>query len=107
LRYFNRSTSLAVLFLFSLPNVLLAEENEKQPDEAFLEFLASMADIDGESSDPLDMLNADDMGLENIKLDEKKTDNKQVLVKTKPKHEGKVKQVKVERKVEVIEQEKI
>ena len=33
---------------------------ESQPDEAFLEFLASMAEVDGEVTDPLDMLELSD-----------------------------------------------
>jgi len=33
-----------------------AQEVNVEPDEAFLEFLASMAEVDGEVTDPLDML---------------------------------------------------
>ncbi|TQV75202.1 hypothetical protein FLL45_09695 [Aliikangiella marina] len=55
---------------------IFAQAVNQEPDEAFLEFLASMEDVDGEVTDPLDMLDiADEPELtkSDIKTDKKNT----------------------------------
>lgn len=58
-----------------------AQEVNPEPDEAFLEFLASMEDVDGEVTDPLDMLDIADepeLNTSETELDNKSTQQNDV-----------------------------
>lgn len=58
MRHFSLAIVLATTSAFSVK--LNAAEKQTQPDEAFLEFLAAMDEVDGEITDPLDMLEVAD-----------------------------------------------
>ena len=98
--------SKAQLFIMPVMSFLFcqssfAENKEDLPDEAFLEFLASMSDIDGVKNDPLDMLLIEEQSLlvsnENRKPCVDSQDVKvKDTVKSKPKE--KMKSVKQESK---------
>ncbi len=56
LRVCNFIIALTAAYLPLVSNHVLADENNNQPDAAFLEFLAGMTEVEGEITDPLDML---------------------------------------------------
>jgi hypothetical protein len=84
LHYFKRFLSLLIIACLLNSNGLRAADNKAQPDEAFLEFLASMTDVDGDTNDPLDMLDVESVGLTDSGTEIEKVDNSQLLEKLKP-----------------------
>ncbi len=74
MRYYSLVIFVATTSLFLKNNLGRAEQEDNlvtqqsierdaklnQPDEAFLEFLASMSEVDGELTDPLDMVEITD-----------------------------------------------
>lgn len=58
------------LSLFST-GAFAQENNQQQPSAAFLEFLADISEVDGEITDPLDMLELEDSELLNTSADKK------------------------------------
>jgi len=91
---YNLISNLALLITL-VSGSISANDVILKPDEAFLEFLASMSEVNGEMNDPLDMLDITDNEVQGI-VQNKESQNiptdTQLSPKLKPELNDKMKQ---------------